>query len=256
MAFTTHSTAGGRRHSSHHRFGPGAGHGRCDRRRRVLHRGQPGGRPHPGSVRDRLRRDPVSRGPGQAGPRDASADGAAMGLPSWRGRGQSRPRACRRRRAARDGDPERPDRQAPAASTVLSRPTPRATSPRSSPGCTTPASRRRAKHFPGLGRVVGNTDFTDDVHGCGHHARRSRTSGRSRPRSTRASRSSWSRSRPTSASTPTDLAVFSPTVIDGMLRHDLAFGGVVISDALGATAVSLHPGRHARRRLHRRQAAT
>jgi beta-N-acetylhexosaminidase len=36
---------------------------------------------------------------------------------------------------------------------------------------------------------------------------------------------------------PDHLAVFSPTVIDGMLRGDLGFDGVVISDALGATAV-------------------
>jgi beta-N-acetylhexosaminidase len=40
--------------------------------------------------------------------------------------------------------------------------------------------------------------------------------------------------------------VFSPTIIDGMLRGDLGFGGVVISDALGATAVaSIAPGTRA-----------
>jgi beta-N-acetylhexosaminidase len=32
----------------------------------------------------------------------------------------------------------------------------------------------------------------------------------------------------------TELAVFSPTVIDTMLRGDLRFGGVVISDDMGA----------------------
>ena len=37
---------------------------------------------------------------------------------------------------------------------------------------------------------------------------------------------------------PAGLAAFSPTVIDGMLRGDLGFDGVVISDALGATAVA------------------
>jgi len=40
---------------------------------------------------------------------------------------------------------------------------------------------------------------------------------------------------------PDHLAVFSPTVIDGMLRHDLGFRGVVISDSLTAKAVSSIP---------------
>jgi beta-N-acetylhexosaminidase len=45
---------------------------------------------------------------------------------------------------------------------------------------------------------------------------------------------------------PAHLAVFSPTVIDGMLRGDLGFGGVVTSDALGATAVApIPPGTRA-----------
>ena len=37
---------------------------------------------------------------------------------------------------------------------------------------------------------------------------------------------------------PDHLAVFSPTIIRDMLRGDLGFRGVVISDALGATAVA------------------
>ena len=45
---------------------------------------------------------------------------------------------------------------------------------------------------------------------------------------------------------PTTPAVFSPTVIGGILHDDLAFRGVVISDALGATAVkSIPPGTRA-----------
>jgi beta-N-acetylhexosaminidase len=45
---------------------------------------------------------------------------------------------------------------------------------------------------------------------------------------------------------PAHLAVFSPIVIDGMLRGDLAYRGVVISDALGAAAVaSIPPGTRA-----------
>jgi beta-N-acetylhexosaminidase len=92
-----------------------------------------------------------------------------------------------------------------------------------------------AKHFPGLGRVKGNTDFTPSV--------------------------------VDTATTPTDaylapfrdaiaagipfvmialatyqqidpsaLAVFSPVVMRQLLRNSLGFNGVVVSDDLGATA--------------------
>jgi len=45
---------------------------------------------------------------------------------------------------------------------------------------------------------------------------------------------------------PQHLAAFSPIVIAGMLRHDLGFGGVVISDSLSAAAVaSISPGSRA-----------
>jgi beta-N-acetylhexosaminidase len=45
---------------------------------------------------------------------------------------------------------------------------------------------------------------------------------------------------------PDHLAVFSPTIVGGMLRGDLGFDGVVISDALGATAVAgIPPGTRA-----------
>ena len=40
---------------------------------------------------------------------------------------------------------------------------------------------------------------------------------------------------------PRHLAAFSATVIAGMLRQDLGFHGVVMSDALGATAVASIP---------------
>jgi beta-N-acetylhexosaminidase len=102
-----------------------------------------------------------------------------------------------------------------------------------------------AKHFPGLGRVVGNTDFTGDVVDT-------------------VTRRDDPYLQPFAAAVdegipfvmvslatytqidPDHLAVFSPTVIDGMLRGDLGFDGVVISDALGATAVeSIPPGTRA-----------
>jgi beta-N-acetylhexosaminidase len=97
-----------------------------------------------------------------------------------------------------------------------------------------------AKHFPGLGRVAGNTDFTNDV--------RDTVTTRDDPDIgpfaaaidagvpfVMVSLATYERID------PDRLAVFSPTVIDGMLRQDLAFSGVVISDALGATAVSSIP---------------
>ena len=98
-----------------------------------------------------------------------------------------------------------------------------------------------AKHFPGLGRVVGNTDFagavTDDV------------TVRQDPYLdpfagaidagvpfVMVSLATYERID------PAHLAVFSPDVIGGMLRGDLGFAGVVISDDLGAAeAVSAIP---------------
>ena len=89
------------------------------------------------------------------------------------------------------------------------------------------------KHFPGLGRVTGNTDFTsavDDV--------------------TTANDAYLSPFRDAVAAgipmvmvalakyqqiDPAELAVFSPTVMRQMLRVSLGFNGVVISDDLGAT---------------------
>src|SRR5438477_3941368 len=89
------------------------------------------------------------------------------------------------------------------------------------------------KHFPGLGRVTGNTDFTsavDDV--------------------TTANDAYLSPFHDAIAAglpmvmvalakyqkmDATELAVFSPTVVRQMLRVSLGFNGVVVSDDLGAT---------------------
>ena len=78
-----------------------------------------------------------------------------------------------------------------------------------------------AKHFPGLGRVAGNTDFTNDV--------RDTVTTRDDPDIepfaaaidagvpfVMVSLATYERID------PDRLAVFSPTVIDGMLRQDLA----------------------------------
>jgi len=94
-----------------------------------------------------------------------------------------------------------------------------------------------AKHFPGLGRVADNTDFasavTDSV--------TTRHDPYLEPFATAihagvpfvmVSLATYERID------PAHLAAFSRIVIGGMLRGDLGFRGVVMSDALGATAVT------------------
>ncbi|GAA3697118.1 hypothetical protein GCM10022399_11970 [Terrabacter ginsenosidimutans] len=89
-----------------------------------------------------------------------------------------------------------------------------------------------AKHFPGLGRVTGNTDTTAGV----TDTVTTRTSADITP--FRAAVNAGAHLLMVSsayyaridASHP---AVFSPTVIRGMIRGDLAFSGIVISDDLG-----------------------
>ncbi|HXQ96453.1 MAG TPA: glycoside hydrolase family 3 N-terminal domain-containing protein [Candidatus Acidoferrales bacterium] len=91
------------------------------------------------------------------------------------------------------------------------------------------------KHFPGLGRVRGNTDFTGGV-----------TDTVTTPRDpylepfnmaiaagvpfVMVSLATYERID------PAHLAAFSSRVIDGMLRRDLHFAGVVVSDDLGVAA--------------------
>jgi beta-N-acetylhexosaminidase len=102
-----------------------------------------------------------------------------------------------------------------------------------------------AKHFPGLGRVLGNTDFTDDV----TDAVTTRDDPFVQPfvaaidagvPFVMVSLATYERID------PDHLAVFSSTVMEGMLRDDLGFEGVIVSDALGASAVkSIPPGTRA-----------
>lgn len=94
-----------------------------------------------------------------------------------------------------------------------------------------------AKHFPGLGRVAGNTDFTSDVVDT--------LTTRNDPY-LKAFAGAISAGAPfvmISEATyqqidPNQMAIFSNTVINGMLRGDLGFRGVVLSDSLGSTAVA------------------
>ena len=91
-----------------------------------------------------------------------------------------------------------------------------------------------AKHFPGLGRVEGNTDFTSGV----VDSVTTRDDPFIEPFATAidahvpfvmVSLATYDRID------PDHLAAFSRTVISGMLRDELGFRGVVISDAIGGT---------------------
>jgi beta-N-acetylhexosaminidase len=96
------------------------------------------------------------------------------------------------------------------------------------------------KHFPGLGRVVGNTDFTSVVTDSVttmddpdlQPFARAVVAG---VPFVMVSLATYERID------PNHLAVFSPTVIGRLLQDDLGFRGVVASDSLGATAVSAIP---------------
>jgi beta-N-acetylhexosaminidase len=102
-----------------------------------------------------------------------------------------------------------------------------------------------AKHFPGLGRVTGHTDYTANVVDTvttrtDPYLQPFAAAVNARVPFVMVSLATYQRID------PAHLAVFSPTVIGGMLRGDLAFRGVVISDALGAAAVtSIPPGTRA-----------
>jgi beta-N-acetylhexosaminidase len=100
-----------------------------------------------------------------------------------------------------------------------------------------------AKHFPGLGEVVGNTDFksgvVDDVTGPADPSLGSfRAVIDAGVPFVMVALATYKRID------PDHLAVFSPTVIEDLLRGDLGFDGVVMSDDLGdAVAVAdISPG--------------
>jgi len=102
-----------------------------------------------------------------------------------------------------------------------------------------------AKHYPGLGRVAGNTDNTADVVDnvttrSDPYLRPFADAVTARTPFVMVSLATYTRID------PAHLAVFSPTIIGDILRGDMGFRGVVISDALGATAVkSTAPGTRA-----------
>jgi beta-N-acetylhexosaminidase len=97
-----------------------------------------------------------------------------------------------------------------------------------------------AKHFPGLGRVAENTDFSSDVVDT--------VTTRDDPyltpfrRAVEAGVPAVMMSLATyERIDPDRLAVFSWPTIGGILEDDLRFGGIVMSDSLSAEAVSSIP---------------
>jgi beta-N-acetylhexosaminidase len=102
-----------------------------------------------------------------------------------------------------------------------------------------------AKHFPGLGRVEGNTDFTSAVVDTvttpdDAYLRPFARAVTAHVPFVMVSLATYDRID------PDHLAAFSTTVIDGVLRRDLRFRGVVMSDSLTADAVSdMSPGQRA-----------
>jgi beta-N-acetylhexosaminidase len=91
------------------------------------------------------------------------------------------------------------------------------------------------KHFPGLGRVKGNTDFSSGVVDT--------VTTRNDDYLSTFAAGIQAGSDLVMVSTvtytkidPKNRAVFSPTVIGGMLRGDLGYAGVVITDDVGAAA--------------------
>lgn len=101
------------------------------------------------------------------------------------------------------------------------------------------------KHFPGLGRVRGNTDFSRDV--VDSVTTRHDTALAGFRAAVEAGVPMVMVSSATYAKIDADHpAVFSSTVITGMLRQDLGFDRVVISDDLSAEALAdVSPGRRA-----------
>ncbi|MFF2511799.1 glycoside hydrolase family 3 N-terminal domain-containing protein [Streptomyces sp. NPDC058086] len=106
------------------------------------------------------------------------------------------------------------------------------------------------KHFPGLGRVSGNTDTTatvvdDALTRDGNDVTAFRSGIAAGAGFVMVSLATYPRID------PDHKAVFSPVIVDGMLRHDLGFRGVIVSDDLGnaASVQSVPPARRALRFL-------
>ena len=93
------------------------------------------------------------------------------------------------------------------------------------------------KHFPGLGRVTANTDTSSGV----TDSQTTRTDAYLTPFADAVNAGVPFLMMSTayySKIDPANPAAFSPTIVTGMVRGDLGFNGVIISDSLGATQVA------------------
>lgn len=105
-----------------------------------------------------------------------------------------------------------------------------------------------AKHFPGLGQVEGNTDFVKDV--TDDRTTRDDPYLATFAAAIDAGTETVMIATATYAKIDGKQATFSPTVIKDMLRGDLGFDGVVVSDDMnGAQVRDLPPGTAAWRYL-------
>lgn len=106
------------------------------------------------------------------------------------------------------------------------------------------------KHFPGLGRVTGNTDFSsgvvDTTIDADHDDLRAFAAGiEAGADSVMVSTATYSRIDPNSQAT------FSRAIVTGLLRDRMGFDGVIMSDDLGAAlqVADIPPGERALRFL-------
>ncbi len=113
-------------------------------------------------------------------------------------------------------------------------------------GMTQAGEATTAKHFPGLGRVKGNTDFSADVVDTvttpgDPYLSTFQQAIRAGVPLVMVALATYTRID------PRHLAVFSPVVMRTMLRGRMHFGGVIISDDLGAAqaVASVPPGTRA-----------
>jgi beta-N-acetylhexosaminidase len=92
-----------------------------------------------------------------------------------------------------------------------------------------------AKHFPGLGRVVGNTDYSSGVVDSttgpdSSYLQSFQAAIKAGVRFVMVALATYTRID------PNHLAAFSSRIMSGLLRQQLHFGGVILSDDLGAAA--------------------
>jgi beta-N-acetylhexosaminidase len=92
-----------------------------------------------------------------------------------------------------------------------------------------------AKHFPGLGRVTGNTDFTssvvdDETTSSGADLQTYQAAVDANVPMVMVALATYTRID------PHELAVFSPTIVTGLLRKKMGFRGTILSDDMGVAA--------------------